>query len=106
MREALAALKPLLEDPSVLKIGQNIKYDLVVLSRYGIDVAPYDDTMLISYVLDAGTRRPRHGRAGRAAGSATSRSTFKDVAGSRQDLDQLRQVRSTRRPPMPPRTPT
>ena len=54
MAEAIAALKPLLEDPSVLKIGQNIKYDLAVLSRYGINVAPYDDTMLLSYVIDSG----------------------------------------------------
>ncbi len=55
IREALAALKPLLEDRSVLKIAQNLKYDLVIMNRHGIDVAPYDDTMLISYVLDAGT---------------------------------------------------
>lgn len=54
LREALAALKPLLEDRSVLKIAQNLKYDLVVMNRYGIDVVSYDDTMLISYVLDAG----------------------------------------------------
>ena len=53
-REALAALKPLMEDPSVLKIGQNLKYDWLVLKRVGIEVAPYDDTMLLSYVLDAG----------------------------------------------------
>jgi DNA polymerase-1 len=51
---ALGALKPLLEDPGILKIGQNLKYDWLVLSRHGIHVAPYDDTMLISYVLDAG----------------------------------------------------
>ncbi|OYW78619.1 MAG: DNA polymerase I, partial [Asticcacaulis sp. 32-58-5] len=54
MDEAMAVLKPLLEDPSVLKIGQNIKYDLSVLKRHGINVAPYDDTMLISYVLEGG----------------------------------------------------
>ena len=53
-REALAALKVLLEDRSVLKVAQNLKYDLVMMHRHGIDVAPYDDTMLISYVLDAG----------------------------------------------------
>ena len=47
-------LKPLLEDPTVLKIAQNAKYDLAVLSRYGIAVAPIEDTMLISYVLEAG----------------------------------------------------
>lgn len=54
IRDALAALKPLLEDPGVLKIGQNLKYDWLMLIRHGIDVGPYDDTMLLSYVLDAG----------------------------------------------------
>ncbi|MCM5557975.1 DNA polymerase I [Pleomorphomonas sp. JP5] len=52
-------LKPLLEDPSVLKIGQNAKYDWVILKRLGITVAPCDDTMLMSYALDAG--RMGHG---------------------------------------------
>ncbi|MFO0291738.1 MAG: DNA polymerase I [Rhodospirillales bacterium] len=51
---ALAALKPLLEDPSVLKIGHNIKYDALILARCGIAVAPVDDTMLISCVLEGG----------------------------------------------------
>ena len=51
---ALAALKPVLEDASVLKIGQNLKYDIEVLARYGIDVSPIDDTMLISYALESG----------------------------------------------------
>ncbi|KQT47938.1 DNA polymerase I [Methylobacterium sp. Leaf456] len=51
---ALKLLKPLLEDPGTLKVGQNLKYDLSVLHRYRIDVTPFDDTMLISYVLDAG----------------------------------------------------
>ncbi|MDQ1154917.1 DNA polymerase I [Brevundimonas sp. SORGH_AS_0993] len=51
---ALARLKPLLEDPSVLKIVQNGKYDIAVMARRGIRVAPYDDTMLISYVLEGG----------------------------------------------------
>ena len=50
----IEALKPVLEDPAVLKIGQNFKYDLAVFSRYGVNVAPYDDTMLQSYVLHAG----------------------------------------------------
>jgi DNA polymerase-1 len=54
LEAVLARLKPLLEDPGVLKIGQNIKYDTVVLARYGIRVAPIDDTMLISYVLEGG----------------------------------------------------
>jgi len=55
IRDALAVLKPLLEDPAVLKVAHNLKYDLVVMHRHGIDVAPYDDTMLLSYVADAGT---------------------------------------------------
>jgi len=54
MDQALAVLKPLFEDKSVLKVGQNFKYDLSVFTRYGITVAPYDDTMLISYVMEAG----------------------------------------------------
>jgi DNA polymerase I len=54
LETVVARLKPLLEDPAVLKVGQNAKYDLAVLSRYGIAVAPIDDTMLISYVLEAG----------------------------------------------------
>lgn len=52
--DALRLLKPLLEDRSVLKIAHNSKYDWLVLKRYGIDVHPMDDTMLISYALDAG----------------------------------------------------
>ncbi len=59
IRTALALLKPLLEDRSVLKVAQNLKYDWLVLARYGIETAPFDDTMLISYVLDAG--RGTHG---------------------------------------------
>ncbi len=50
----LARLKTLLEDPSVLKVLQNAKYDLAVMARRGIRVAPIDDTMLISYVLEGG----------------------------------------------------
>ena len=52
--QALALLKPLLEDKSVLKIGQNIKFDWLVFAQRGIQIESYDDTMLISYVLDAG----------------------------------------------------
>ena len=52
--EALALLKPLLEDPAVLKVGQNIKYDALVFAQAGIQLAPVDDTMLMSYVVDAG----------------------------------------------------
>lgn len=52
--EALAALKPLLESDAVLKVFQNGKYDLNVLARCGIMVAPIDDTMIVSFALDAG----------------------------------------------------
>jgi DNA polymerase I len=51
---ALAAIKALLEDPAVLKIGQNIKYDWLIFKLRGIELHPFDDTLLMSYVLDAG----------------------------------------------------
>ncbi|MBO6886046.1 MAG: DNA polymerase I [Marivita sp.] len=54
MDTALAALKPLLEDPAVMKIGQNMKYDAKIMARLGITVAPIDDTMLMSYAMNAG----------------------------------------------------
>ncbi len=54
MQQALDALKPLLEDASVMKIGQNMKYDAKIFSRYGIEIAPIDDTMLMSYALHGG----------------------------------------------------
>jgi DNA polymerase-1 len=54
LKEAIARLKPLLEDPAVLKVCQNGKYDIAVMSRYGVRVAPIDDTMLMSYVLEGG----------------------------------------------------
>lgn len=59
LRDAVALLKPLLESPGVLKIGQNMKYDMTVMARYGIAMAPIDDTMLLSYALDGG--RGGHG---------------------------------------------
>jgi DNA polymerase-1 len=52
--EALALLKPMLEDPAVLKVAQNAKFDLSMLARHGITMAPIDDTMLMSYALAAG----------------------------------------------------
>jgi DNA polymerase I len=51
---ALARLKPLLESDAVLKVGQNIKYDLNIMARHGIVIGPIDDTMVISFCLDAG----------------------------------------------------
>ncbi len=54
MDEALNLLKPMFEDPSILKIGQNMKYDAKIFKRYGVDVAPIDDTMLMSYAMHGG----------------------------------------------------
>ncbi|SHF55260.1 DNA polymerase I [Litoreibacter ascidiaceicola] len=54
LQEALDLLKPMLEDESILKIGQNMKYDAKIFHRYGVEVAPFDDTMLISYAQHAG----------------------------------------------------
>ena len=53
----LKKFKPLLEDPSIKKVGQNIKYDLIVLKNNGITINSIEDTMLLSYVLDAGNNR-------------------------------------------------
>lgn len=50
----LDALKPMLEDPSILKIGQNMKYDAKIFARNGVDISPIDDTMLMSYAQHAG----------------------------------------------------
>jgi DNA polymerase-1 len=59
-KDAIEALRPVLEDPSVLKVGQDLKYHWQIFARHGIEIHPYDDTMLMSYVLDAG--RGKHGR--------------------------------------------
>lgn len=59
LAEALGIIGPVLQDDSVLKIGQNIKYDMGVMARHGIDISPIDDVMLISYALDVG--RHNHG---------------------------------------------
>jgi DNA polymerase-1 len=56
---AITAIKPLLEDPSVLKVGHNIKFEVQVFARRGIELKPIDDVMLMSYALDAG--RSDHG---------------------------------------------
>lgn len=78
---ALKRLKPLLGDPSVLKVGHNIKYDREIFARYDVDVTPVDDTMVLSYVLEAG----RHGHGlDEAAEHYLGRETIKfaDVAGT------------------------
>ncbi|TCS63675.1 DNA polymerase I [Varunaivibrio sulfuroxidans] len=78
---ALAQLKMLLEDDGVLKVGQNIKYDMHIFQKYDISIAPYDDTMVLSFVLEGGLHG--HGMDELARlhlGLETIK--FKDVAGS------------------------
>mgnify|MGYP002619638523 FL=1 len=81
LEEALNELRPMLADPAVLKVGQNIKYDIAVLSAYGVEIVGYDDTMLLSYVLNAG----KHGHgmdelSERYLGHTTVK--YEDVCGS------------------------
>jgi DNA polymerase-1 len=85
LAEAIAVLKPLLEDSSILKIGQNLKYDMEVLKRLGLAVTPIDDTMLISYVLESGD--VGHGMDELAKRHLNhSCISFKDVAGSGKSM--------------------
>ncbi len=81
LEKALQILKPLLEDESVLKVGQNLKYDALVLSRYGVAITPFDDTMLMSYALDCGKGNHNMDElADRHLGYQTIK--FSDVAGT------------------------
>ncbi|MDE2446014.1 MAG: DNA polymerase I [Alphaproteobacteria bacterium] len=79
--DVVAKLKLLFEAPSVLKIGQNLKFDMLLLKNYGIEVAPIDDTMLLSYVIESGD-------VGHGMDELSQRHlghkpiAFKDVAGS------------------------
>ena len=79
--QALAKLKQLFEAPSVMKIGQNLKFDMLLLKNYGITIAPLDDTMLLSYVIESGD-------VGHGMDELSQRHlghkpiAFKDVAGS------------------------
>jgi DNA polymerase I len=96
--DALALMKPLLEDDSVLKVGQNIKYDLLVMAQHGVGIDPIDDTMLLSYALDAGL----HGHGMDALSELYlnhSPIPFKEVVGSgkkKLTFDQVGVVEATR----------
>ena len=80
-KKALDLLQPLLEDTSVLKIGQNIKYDALVFLRYGVAIAPVDDTMLCSFVLEGGAgKHSMDALAERHLGLQTIK--YKDVVGT------------------------
>ena len=54
LEEALTILRPVLQDPSIIKIGQNIKYDTKIFARYDVNLTPVDDTMLLSYAINGG----------------------------------------------------
>jgi DNA polymerase-1 len=86
--DAMAALKPLLESEAVLKVGQNIKYDINIFERCaGISLAPVDDTMIVSFALDAG-RSPEGIGGGHGMDELSQRHlghttlTFKEVCGT------------------------
>ena len=76
-------LRPLLADPGVLKVGHNIKYDMNVLARHGLVVAPHDDSMIMSFDLDSGKSLAGHGMI-EAANAHLGHvcMSFKDVAGN------------------------
>ena len=79
-KAVLAKLKKMLEDPSILKILHNAKYDMLVLRKYDIRINPIDDTMLLSYALDAG--RHRHGLDALASQHFSHRMiSYEDVTG-------------------------
>ena len=90
-KKVLEKLKPLFEDNSVKKIGQNIKYDYIVLFHHGINLNPIDDTMLMSYSLDAGSHRHNMDSLSEIhLGHKTI--TYKDVAGSGKNQISFKQV--------------
>jgi DNA polymerase-1 len=81
LKDAVDVLRPMMADPSVLKIGQNIKYDAIVLAQHGLDVSPVDDTMLMSFVLDGGAgKHNMDDLAERHLGHTTVK--YRDVVGS------------------------
>ncbi|WP_144097185.1 DNA polymerase I [Croceicoccus sediminis] len=87
MDVALAKLKPLLESDAVLKVGQNIKYDINVLSRHDIAMGPVEDTMILSFDLDAGRGGGGIGQAHGMDSLAETHLghttlTFKDICGT------------------------
>ncbi len=91
LQEAIAHLKPLLENPGVLKIGQNLKYDLQVLRRYGTDIRPIDDTMLLSYAIESGENG--HGMDEMSVKHLGHKPiSFKEVAGSGKSMISFAQV--------------
>ncbi|HZZ89386.1 MAG TPA: DNA polymerase, partial [Caulobacteraceae bacterium] len=91
MAEGIARLKGLLEDPGVLKVGHNVKYDMAVFARLGVEVAPVEDTMLISYTLGGGLHD--HGMEALADRWLSHQPiTLKSIAGTGKAQKSLRHV--------------
>jgi len=83
LAEVIDRLRPVLGDPSVLKIGHNIKYDMNVLGRHGITIAPHDDSMILSFDLDSGKMLGGHGMDVAATTHlAHTCTSFKEVTGT------------------------
>jgi len=91
VQQALPPLKALLEDPAVLKIGQNLKYDMIMLERLGVSIAPFDDTMLLSYALEGGLHGHGMDELSQLHFGHTPIS-FKDVAGTGKAQTSFAQV--------------
>ncbi|WP_035872866.1 DNA polymerase I [Cucumibacter marinus] len=89
-RAVIEALKPVLEDPGILKIGQNLKYDMGILARYGIDLAPIDDTMLIAYALDGARNNGMDALSERWL--KHSPIPFKEIAGSGKSMKTFNEI--------------
>jgi DNA polymerase-1 len=81
MAQALEVLRPLLADLAVLKVGHNIKYDMVILQRVGVPVSPVDDTMLLSHCLEGGQHDQKMDTLAQLFLGHTT-IPFKEVAGS------------------------
>ncbi len=88
--EVIAALKPVFEDPAILKILQNAKYDMGLLARYGITLAPFDDTMLISYAVDGARGNGMDALAEEWLGHTPI--AFKDLAGTGKNQKTFDQI--------------
>ncbi|MGE4324226.1 MAG: 5'-3' exonuclease H3TH domain-containing protein, partial [Sphingobium sp.] len=90
---ALGLLRPLLADDAVLKVGHNLKYDLNVLARVGVEVTPIEDTMVMSFDLDAGKSLSGHGMDEAASVHLNHTCiSFKDVAGTGKKAISFAQV--------------
>ena len=81
LEKALELFKKILGDSSILKIGHNIKYDIAVLKKYNINVISFDDTMLMSYVNDAGNHRHNMDELAKVHFNRET-TKFKDVVGT------------------------